>query len=558
MTFSNKMAKTGPKRAAVYLRVSTGRQAAGDVSIPSQRDLTRRFCQAQGWEVSEEYIEPGASATDDRRPVFQRMLEDARSQDRRFDVICVHAFSRFYRNGAEMELTIRNLRKHGVEVVSVTQPTGTDPSQEMMRQIIGIFDEYTSKENGKNVSRAMRESAKQGFWNGSVPPLGYRIVEAERRGSKLKKRLAIDLVDAETVRLIFRLYLEGEGSSGPLGIKNVASWLNAHGYRTRKAANFGVGPIHGILTNRVYATGKWPYGVRNARTGTLNDPVNIVEIDIPPIIPMDVFEQVQARLASNNPRVTPPRVVNGPRLLTGLAVCATCGAGMTTTGTRRRKRSYTYYSCAGCKLRGTSVCTGRHVPLQKLDELVLQNVKDQLLQPDRLASILGVLIERRASQQEAVADRRRTLEAELSEVRDKLNRLYRAIEDGVVELDADLTERITALKNRRSILETSLARLITQSSSPQLLTPERIDAFGQLMRQKLNDGDVQARKAYLRSVVSRIEVGDHKIRIIGEKASLADVIAGRQTAGGNVRGFVRKWRALGESNPPCRNENPES
>ena len=57
-----------------------------------------------------------------------------------------------------------------------------------MRQIIGIFDEYTSRENGKNVTRAMRESAKQGFWNGATPPLGYRIIEAERRGTKIKKR----------------------------------------------------------------------------------------------------------------------------------------------------------------------------------------------------------------------------------------------------------------------------------------------------------------------------------------------------------------------------------
>ena len=161
-----------PRRAALYLRVSTGRQAAGDVSIPSQRDLTRRFCEARGWAVTEEFVEPGASATVDRRPAFQRMLDEASSPDRRFDIICVHAFSRFYRNGAEMELTIRKLRKHGVEVVSVTQPTGDDPSQELMRQIIGIFDEYTSRENGKNVIRAMRESAKQGFWNGTTPPLG--------------------------------------------------------------------------------------------------------------------------------------------------------------------------------------------------------------------------------------------------------------------------------------------------------------------------------------------------------------------------------------------------
>jgi DNA invertase Pin-like site-specific DNA recombinase len=70
------------------------------------------------------------------------------------DVIVVHSFSRFFRDGATMELTIRKLRRHGVEVVSMTLPTGTDPSQEMKRQIIGIFDEYTSKENGKNVTRA--------------------------------------------------------------------------------------------------------------------------------------------------------------------------------------------------------------------------------------------------------------------------------------------------------------------------------------------------------------------------------------------------------------------
>jgi site-specific DNA recombinase len=148
-----------PKRVALYLRVSTGRQAAGDVSIPSQRDLTLRYCEAQGWMVTEEFIEPGASATDDRRPVFQRMLDQAASAERRFDIICVHSFSRFYRNGAEMELCIRKLRKLGVEVVSITQPTGDDPSQQLMRQIIGIFDEYTSRENGKNVTRAMRESA---------------------------------------------------------------------------------------------------------------------------------------------------------------------------------------------------------------------------------------------------------------------------------------------------------------------------------------------------------------------------------------------------------------
>jgi site-specific DNA recombinase len=537
-----------PRRAALYLRVSTGRQAAGDVSIPSQRDLNTRFCEAQGWTVTAEFVEPGASATDDRRPAFQRMLDEAAGPGRRFDVICVHAFSRFYRNGAEMELTIRKLRKHGVEVVSVTQPTGDDPSQEMMRQMIGIFDEYTSRENGKNVIRAMRESAKQGFWNGTTPPLGYRIVAAERRGAKVKKRLEIDPVEAELVRLIFRLYAEGDGRSGPLGVKQTTKWLNEHGYRTRQGSTFGVGPLHRILKNGYYATGKWPYGRRNSRTGGLHDPATIVEIDIPPIIPLGLVEDVQARLSRNNPRVTPPRVVNGPTLLTGLATCASCGAGMTRTGTKRRNRSYSYYSCGGYHQKGRSVCGGRHIAMAKLDRLVIDNVKERLLTPERLTDILQSLLEGQRAKSRAVDDRRGALKVELTATQDKLNRLYRAIENGIVDLDDHLKERIDALKSQRDLALASLDRIAAQASTRAMITSDQLAAFSQLMRKKLDTADTQARKAYLQSVISQIEVDDDRVRIIGNKAALAAVVAGRQPGGNSVRGFVRNWRARRDSN----------
>ena len=541
-----------PKRVALYLRVSTGRQAAGDVSIPSQRDLTRRYCEAQGWVVTEEFIEPGASATDDRRPVFQRMLDQAAGSERRFDVVCVHSFSRFYRNGAEMELCIRKLRKHGVEVVSITQPTGDDPSQQMMRQIIGIFDEYTSRENGKNVMRAMRESAKQGFWNGATPPLGYRIVEAERRGSKIKKRLDLDPVEAELVHLIFRLYNEGDGRSGPLGVKGTTQWLNEHGYRTRRGSTFGVGPVHGILTNICYATGKWPYGRRNSRTGGMHDPSTIVEIQIPTIIPLEVFEKVQARLAQNNPKVTPPRVVNGPTLLTGLAVCASCGAGMTRTGTRRRDQWYSYYSCGGCHQKGKSVCRGRHIPMSKLDNLIIDNIKQRLFTSERLTRILESLVERQGDKDRAVQDRRAALKMELAAKDEKLKRLYRALEDGLVDLDVYLKDRIQTLKTERDIAQASLDRFAVQLNTRATITPARLEAFARLMQDKMETGDIQARRAYLRAVISQIEIDDDKVRIIGDKATLAAVIAGRQTQGTNVRGFVRKWRARRDSNsrPP--------
>ena len=87
----------------------------------------------------------------------------------------------------------------------------------MMRQIMALFDEYQSKENAKHVLRALKENARQGFWNGSLPPIGYRVVAAEQRGAKVKKKLEIDPLHADTVRLIYRLALEGRRHVRPDG-----------------------------------------------------------------------------------------------------------------------------------------------------------------------------------------------------------------------------------------------------------------------------------------------------------------------------------------------------
>jgi site-specific DNA recombinase len=63
------------------------------------------------------------------------MTERACDPDRPFDTIVFYSFNRFFRNGADMVLAIRKLRKHGVEVVFVSQPTGDDHSRELMRQL---------------------------------------------------------------------------------------------------------------------------------------------------------------------------------------------------------------------------------------------------------------------------------------------------------------------------------------------------------------------------------------------------------------------------------------
>jgi DNA invertase Pin-like site-specific DNA recombinase len=241
-----------PLRAALYLRVSTPRQAEHDVSIPDQRKQGEAYCATRGYQLVETYVEPGASATNDRRPEFQRMMEAGTTKPAAFDVVIVHSFSRFFRDHFELEFYVRKLAKNGVKLVSMTQELGDDPMHVMMRQIMALFDEYQSKENAKHTLRALKENARQGFWNGSLPPIGYRVVDAEKRGAKVKKKLEIDPLHADTVRLAFRLALEGDGTSGRMGVKAIAKHLNQRDLYTRTGGRWGVGAVHRMLTRPTY------------------------------------------------------------------------------------------------------------------------------------------------------------------------------------------------------------------------------------------------------------------------------------------------------------------
>jgi site-specific DNA recombinase len=214
-----------------------------------------------------DYVEPGVSATDDKRPEFQRMIDAATTKPPTLDVIVVHSFSRFFRDQFQLEFYVRRLAKNGVRLVSITQELGDDPTSNMIRQIMALFDEYQSKENAKHTLRAMKENARQGFWNGSLPPIGYRIVEAaEQHGHRTKKILEIDPIQAETVRLIFRLAREGDGVSGPMGVKSITKHLNVAGIRTRDGGRWGIGAVHKVLTRRPtsVATGSTPGSGRRA------------------------------------------------------------------------------------------------------------------------------------------------------------------------------------------------------------------------------------------------------------------------------------------------------
>ena len=544
---ANEIESTERKRAALYLRVSTDRQAKADLSIPDQRRQAQKFCAARGWDVAIEFVEPGASGTDDRRPELQRLLEMATAGGSPFDVVVVHSFSRFARDHFALEYHVRRLRKAGVRLVSITQDLGDDPMSVMVRQVFALFDEYQSKENPKHTLRAMQENARQGFWNGSKAPYGYAVVDAEQRGSKTKKRLAIDPVEAEVVRLMFKLFLKGDGKSGPMGVKAVTSWLNEHGHRTRVGAWWGIGPLHQILTRATYK-GVHTFNRKVWKTRQAKPEAEQIAVEVDPIIDEVTFDAVQAMLKAKNPRAMPPRVVTGPILLTGIATCASCSGGMTLrTGKSGR---YRYYTCATCAQQGKAACKGRSIPMDKLDKLVTERLADQLLTPERVAKLLAGLMERQTAKNDDYSARLTSLRAKLTDAESRLGRLYAAIESGITDpSDATLKDRVAAVKTERDIAQVAFDRAVAELRPDTRITEAKIAAFTQAMRANILTGETPFRRAYIRSVIDQVEVDDEEIRIMGRKTVLERLVMGGGAAPAGVPSFVRKWRAGRDSNP---------
>ncbi len=482
------------------------------------------------------------------------MIEAGTSKPAPFDIVVVHSFSRFFRDPFELEFYIRKLTKNGVRLVSITQEMGDDPRHLMMRQIMALFDKYQSKENAKHVLREINENARQGFWNGVRPPIGYRIVAAEQRGSKIKKKLEIDPLHADTVRMIYRLFLEGDGTAGAMGVKTIATYLNERRFFTRDGGRWGLAQIHAILTRTTYIGGH-RFNTRSHKDRERKPESEVAIMAVPPLIDREIYDAVQARLKSRNPLVTPARVTSGPTLLTGICFCAKCGgAMMLRTGSSSTGATYRYYTCSTKARQGKTGCKGRAIPMNKLDHLVADQIRDRLLQSKRLETVLASVIDRRQERTERRREHLAELHRRITETDQRLGRLYDAIEAGMVDKDdAMAKERLASLKALRdqAAADAERTQLALDSPGNQGVSPDMLNGFARKARERIRLDEGGYRRDHLRALAQRVEVAADEVRIMGSKSELLRTLvaasSGKSTAFG-VQSSVLKWRARRDSN----------
>jgi len=485
-------------RVTTYVRVSSEKQDV-DLSLSAQLQLARRYAAREGHEVTREYVDEVESGRTADRPQFQRMIADARRQDKPFDAILVWKFSRFARSRKDAIVYKSLLKKYGVRVISITEPSDDTPTGKLMEGIIESLDEFYSANLADDVLRGMTEAASRGFMVGSGTPYGYRRVKV-LDGRKERPKLKPDSETAPVVRRIFKLALRG------LGAKEIARQLNEEGVAGPKGKPWNKSGVHYILTNEAYI-GTLVWGV-TSKSGHKPEPVR-VEGAWEAIVDRETFMGVQEIIQQRAPRRTHPRRVSSQYLLSGLLKCGTCGKTM--TGQEAKSGQFAYYVCGTLLRRGRNTCNAPYLNVRKLEAFVAEKIKERILTEDNLRKLVRLVNEELDSMSREYGERLGVIEAELAGVNRRLGRLYDALEMGKVSLD-DLSPRIQHLRHRQDQLRAAREELggVLAQRRVALDDVREIVKYVDDMRALLQEGSLAEQKTFIRSFVKEIIVGGNE------------------------------------------------
>jgi site-specific DNA recombinase len=272
-------------RCAIYTRKSTEHGLELEFSsLDAQREACEAYIKSQasrGWRaIPQRYDDPAYSGGNLDRPALKKLLADIEAG--RVDVVVVYKIDRLTRSLADFAKLVEAFDARSISFVAVTQQFNTTTSMgRLTLNVLLSFAQFERELSSERVRDKIAASRRKGKWTGGTVPLGYEARD---------KKLVVSKNEAETVRTIFRLYLELK-SFGKL-----VAELDRCGIVTKRRDTkvpkynggipFTYGPLAYLLKNRVYIGevhhgGKWFKGEQKA------------------ILELQTFERVQALLKTN-------------------------------------------------------------------------------------------------------------------------------------------------------------------------------------------------------------------------------------------------------------------
>ena len=268
-----------------YCRVSTDKDEQLD-SLEHQKEFFQEYAQKNGHKLMRLYADEGVTGTSlKKRNEFLRLMKDARLG--LFEAVVVKDISRFARNTVDFLQSIRELKALGINTMFITANMETLSDSEFMLTIFGAM----AQEESANLSKRVKFGKKINAKKGRVPQriFGYDRID--------NFTLAINRREAQTVREIYRLYLE-EG----LGCRTISLRLNQSQRKTKYNCDWNPRAVRRVLTNSIYC-GHYinhKYEIEDYLTGK--------QVHIPAeehfhherpewaIVPPEVFAQAQTQL----------------------------------------------------------------------------------------------------------------------------------------------------------------------------------------------------------------------------------------------------------------------
>ena len=370
-------------RAWLYYRLSRDEDEELN-SLTNQRSIIAGYAEKNGFTIAGESFDDNVSGMHFDRDGIEKICEAV--EQNQIDAVIVKDLSRLGRHRTQTAVFIDYLKKHDVRVISVTE--NIDTSNENDDLVIGmkqIINDMYAKDASRKIRSTYRQKQKEGIV--IIPPFGYFK-------DKNTRQVVIVEEAADTVRLIFKLYLDG------YGFKQIAKKLNADGVHTpayyqqtllgknvphtwpqiSKQQLWISTTIKRILENEFYAG---TLICHKTRTDKINKTFRFIppeeqyrhENAVPAIIDRETWQQAQFLLqkrVKDRVRAAPGQKIHR---YTGIIECADCHS-VCTARTRKLPQGgrRVEYICNTYHRYGKEYCTTHLIREEVLDDFVYKEL----------------------------------------------------------------------------------------------------------------------------------------------------------------------------------------
>ena len=483
--------------AVAYARYSSEGQR--NESIDAQVRAIKSFAEREGYALIHVYADRGISGTSDNREEFQRMIEDAKNGD--FQVVIVHKLDRFARNRSDSAIYRNVLEKYGVRLVSVLENFDDSPESIILQSVIEGYNEFYSRNLGREVMKGLTENALAAKFNGGLPPLGYDI-------NKETLKYKINNFEAEAVKLIFKMYLQGDGYT------SIINELNRRGFKTKKGNSFGKNSLYDILRNERY-TGVYIYNKSlpltsnkkfNRHASKNAEDIIKVEGGIPQIISTEDFVKVQ-ELMNKRRHKTATYKAKEDYLLSGKIICGECGS--TYAGNARRSKNSTYilYTCT--KKNGREKCRNRGTQRDLIESIILNKLSEKVFDVKILPEIISRYNDFALSKNKEFIAVKKQLEQRLAEIDKGIANIVNLV---VTTGSSALAEKLKELELEKVTLEISLKEAERKLSEMSVDEAQLKQAFSKA-KSLLKSGTLKNRKAIVQQYVKQVVMYPDKVEV---------------------------------------------